>query len=87
LKGNGSDITEILSWNLPEESKEYHENLHSRQSVSGQRCEASTSLITSVEKQVEGYRYANPLGNIILVWLLDLIFSSVKTLLDVAYPC
>jgi hypothetical protein len=41
----------------------------------------------SVEKRVESYRYANPLGNIILIWLLGLIFSSVKTLLDVAaYP-
>jgi hypothetical protein len=40
-----------------------------------------------VEKLVYIYRYANPLGSITLIWLLDLIFFSVKTLLDVAYPC
>jgi hypothetical protein len=32
------------------------------------------------------YRYANPLGNIILIRLLDLTVSSVKTMLDVIYP-
>jgi hypothetical protein len=43
----------------------------------------------SVEKRVESYRHANTLGNIILhvIWLWNLIFPSVKTLLNVSYPC
>lgn len=41
----------------------------------------------SVGKREESYRYANQLGNSILICFRDLIFSSVRTLLDVAYPC
>lgn len=43
--GSGHGLIEIVSWNLSETTKEYHENHKSQQSVSRLRFKPSTSLI------------------------------------------